>query len=730
MPSANTKQAVILSDFEKSSQWSLGTGATFAADDKLYGIYALKLSTSGTAVADFVTNLDLTSGYLGAWVKTNNPLNIASFAIWCQVGGTWGKFFQYSANDIIRPNDSGIWLHDTFPKSNYSMLSGAAPTDWSNITAIRFSLQASGNQTANVWVNRLERYERMLSGGFVTCFIDDTIYVYPAWSANKIPICQSYNFWPTWAFFCSPADGSVWNALQNWIASGSDCAVHSYDSTTGNAINAADDTSPAGRFKIEWNVAYAKLPFYTYSLGRFAKFFVYNGGTYSPLGLEMVNEHYALARATGQGYESWPPEDRVRLRAREGVYPLASLQSLVSTAVSNGEWLILYQHGWLTTTEQLASWMYGQGYSMYNLSTAWSLLKGLYPREVVEDNPVREVVHETWTQVPSTMTSAIVMASGMSALACYQVWAYAGGVYTDETTAAGNDTVNDMTLMPSTGGASGDAYYFGFSGFSVLDTNFHFNLWINMGTAGSGTVTLAWEYLIGGWSTVQYVADNTSSFRGTTGWKYVYIWPNLTHPTWSMWTVGVVSGVSAYWIRARLTVGSYTTVPSGTRAAYAAQYGEPVTGFSQPVPPRVLFVTSTNNSGGNAGTIYIYGRDALGECTYDAIAVGGQGSNPFASITAASMVGGPLCMETLYIGWTSKLGLSRKLMYPPDVLVWQKNASLGSPGVVALNRALMAGWSNNYGNTLDVGTIASGDEYHLWYVARDIARKPLRDNDP
>lgn len=728
IPSVNIKQATIISDFDNPAQWSLGTGATIAADDKLYGLYALKLSTSGTAVADMVTDLNLTSGYLGAWIKTDAPARVASFAIWCQVGGNWSKFFQHSggAGEIIGGNDSGVWLHHTFARSMYSLVSGAVPTDWSKITGIRFSLQASANLTVNVWVDRLEQYERMLSGGFFTMFIDDEQYPYQAWTGGKAAIAASYNFWPTWAFYGAPTAAYYWSALQNWIASGSDCAVHSYDGGS-NGITAADDSTTAGIWKIEWNVAYAKLPFFAQSLGRFTKFFVFNGGSYSPIALEMANEHYVLARPTGGGYNTWPPRDRMRIGARIGNVNLASLQSMVSTAVSNGEWLVFYNHGWLTPTmDQIASWAYEQGYSMYNLSTAWSLLRGFYPREIILDNPVVEAVHETWTQVPSSST--IVSHAGMAPENLYQVWAYDGGVYTDETTATNNDTANDMTLMPADGGVSGDAYYFGFSGITPPGQFSGWVIWINMGTAGSGTPTLYWEYYDGSaFRRAEITTDGTSSFRGTIGWKKVSVYPNYgSQPDWAQCSVNSVYG---WWIRARLVDASYSTVPSGTRAGYTPSGGLAVTGFSQPVPPRCLWAGCTSVSGGTGGVAVIYGRDAMGAPLRETLVITAAGACAFASISAISMFSGPIA-EDLLIATTSRIGLSRPLMTTQDALAWQINASLGTITAAVLNRNLSPGYSMDYNNLLDLGTQVSGDEYHFWYVSRRFDRKPKYDFTP
>jgi hypothetical protein len=129
-----------------------------------------------------------------------------------------------------------------------------------------------------------------------------------------------------------------------------------------------------------------------------------------------------------------------------------------------------------------------------------------------------------------------------------------GGVQTDETIEANNETVNDMTLLPVTP-AVDDAYYFGKS--SLWDW-----LELRMGTAGIGTWDIAWEYWNGaGWVSLADVVDNTSGFR-VTGTRLVSF---TRPPDWGQTIVGGIAGL--YWIRAR--VSAYTSVvtqPKGTRA--------------------------------------------------------------------------------------------------------------------------------------------------------------------
>lgn len=128
-----------------------------------------------------------------------------------------------------------------------------------------------------------------------------------------------------------------------------------------------------------------------------------------------------------------------------------------------------------------------------------------------------------------------------------------GGVQTDDTTAANNDTANDMTLLPAVP-AVNDAYYFG-------GGRTYSQLTVNIGTQGVGTWTITWEYWNGAWVALSGVTDNTNGFTATTGNKTV----TFTTPT--DWATTTVKTISAYWIRARVSAyTSKTTIPKGTQS--------------------------------------------------------------------------------------------------------------------------------------------------------------------
>jgi hypothetical protein len=126
-----------------------------------------------------------------------------------------------------------------------------------------------------------------------------------------------------------------------------------------------------------------------------------------------------------------------------------------------------------------------------------------------------------------------------------------GGAFTDETTAAGNATADDLTLLPAAP-AVNDAYYFGGNDPFV-------SLQLNVSTAGVGTYTITWEYYDGiGWVALSGVTDGTSGFT-VSGENTV----SFTQPLdWATTTVNTQGPF--YYIRARVSAfTSITTQPLG-----------------------------------------------------------------------------------------------------------------------------------------------------------------------
>ena len=178
--------------------------------------------------------------------------------------------------------------------------------------------------------------------------------------------------------------------------------------------------------------------------------------------------------------------------------------------------------------------------------------------------------------IPFTSVAADAYALDSAGIADYRVWlvgnptlpwtattatevmsgavADDGGVQTGETAESNSAAANDMTLLPAVPVVN-DAYYFG--GAYPFDL-----LTINIGTQGSGTWEITWEYWNGSaWTEVADIADGTTAFEAAVGNRDV----SWTMPT--DWNTVAVDGTTAYWVRAR--VSSYTAVvtqPLGTQS--------------------------------------------------------------------------------------------------------------------------------------------------------------------
>ena len=129
-----------------------------------------------------------------------------------------------------------------------------------------------------------------------------------------------------------------------------------------------------------------------------------------------------------------------------------------------------------------------------------------------------------------------------------------GGVFTNETIAANNDTVDDMTLLPLLP-VNNDAYYVG-------DDETFDMITLNIGQAGVGTWTIVWEYWNGvAWAALTVEVDLVLDFMAAVGNRSL----QFTRPY--DWRESTEGGVEAYWIRGRLTayVGPLGAQPLGTQ---------------------------------------------------------------------------------------------------------------------------------------------------------------------
>ena len=123
------------------------------------------------------------------------------------------------------------------------------------------------------------------------------------------------------------------------------------------------------------------------------------------------------------------------------------------------------------------------------------------------------------------------------------------GSYTDKTTEINGSTQSPFVLFASTP-AAGDMVYLGSSHvFLGLDTN--------LGTLGvdAGSLAITWEYYNGSsWTALSTTETDTGSSTFEASGKFTWTYP-------SGWEQNSVNAQILYWVRGRITAGSYSTPP-------------------------------------------------------------------------------------------------------------------------------------------------------------------------
>lgn len=171
--------------------------------------------------------------------------------------------------------------------------------------------------------------------------------------------------------------------------------------------------------------------------------------------------------------------------------------------------------------------------------------------EVVCQNDMADTLLKTpkyALTVPTTPSESHATALiNMASLTSVQKMDLTGPAYTDHTAAAAEATANDVGIMQSSP-AVGDGIYFGYSAkFSYL--------LFNIGTAGVGSYTGAWQYYNGStWGTVTTI-ENTILYFKTAGYCQLIMVPP------SDWATATINSISAYYLFWRLASTNITTAP-------------------------------------------------------------------------------------------------------------------------------------------------------------------------
>jgi len=178
-----------------------------------------------------------------------------------------------------------------------------------------------------------------------------------------------------------------------------------------------------------------------------------------------------------------------------------------------------------------------------------------------------------------------------------------GGVQTNQTVACVNATANAMTLLPVLP-AVNDAYYFG--------SGSQFNkLILDIGTAGAPVYNpgvagwqLTFEYWNGSsWVALSWWEDGTNGFTNS-GPGNIYI----TIPT--NWAITSVSGINAYWIRARVSsFVTITTRPLGSGCT-SNSYTYDLHGLTCSVV--AVYIDGVLKTGGGADYTFVSGGGGAG----------------------------------------------------------------------------------------------------------------------
>lgn len=175
--------------------------------------------------------------------------------------------------------------------------------------------------------------------------------------------------------------------------------------------------------------------------------------------------------------------------------------------------------------------------------------------------------------------------------------------WTNQTAGANEATADDVYLVPNSPVALGDEVYFG-------NPDIKFNkVTLNITTAGVYTSTITWQYRSTTvWATLSVTQSPNPVFK-SLGVGTV----SFTAP--STWTKTAVNGVTAYWIKARITTaGTVTTQPLAGQVwlSYPILTSLIRTGNLQPADSLSLYLTAIINQTTftSSGTIEITGTNA------------------------------------------------------------------------------------------------------------------------
>jgi len=188
-----------------------------------------------------------------------------------------------------------------------------------------------------------------------------------------------------------------------------------------------------------------------------------------------------------------------------------------------------------------------------------------------------------------------------------------GSSFVDETLDANSPTGSDWEFFPLGAGVDDICYIASASATGRIN--------IQLGVAGIGAYTLAWEYSLGGdtWGDLETgfnFLDNTLDLKAAAG-NY-----DITFDPPTDWAVDTVNALGPFfWIRAKRDAGTVTTDPLGTRGFAADGFVQPIIGGQEGTKRYIAGTFVENLTASSTDKLIAFKADTFADLKVDEIGV-------------------------------------------------------------------------------------------------------------